>query len=88
MSEEIILTLNNGQKCKILTEGNIENELYRFAVLLDENENETNEYFFFKVINKGEKEIMQLVQDNDKKEQLMILFTSQYTDYAESLGEE
>ena len=86
MSEELIITLNNGQSYKILTEAVVEDKKYCFAVLLTSDEKETEEYLFFEIINRDGKEIMRLVEDEATKEQLLVLFTAQYSQMIENLG--
>ena len=84
--ENIIITLSNGHSYKILKETAIEDKRYCFATLLTEDEQETEEYMFFVIINRDGKEIMKLVEDNSIKEQLLVLLTSQYCQFTETLG--
>ena len=86
MMEDVIITLNNGYSYKILVETSIDDKRYCFAVLLTQDEQETEEYVFFEMITRDGKEIMKLVEDKSTKEQLLVLLTSQYCELAESLG--
>ncbi|MBE6144640.1 MAG: hypothetical protein E7169_03595 [Firmicutes bacterium] len=86
MNEELIITLNNGQSYKILAEGLVEDKKYCFAVLLTNDEKETEEYLFFEMINRDGKEIMKLVDNKETKEQLLVLFTAKYSQMVETLG--
>ena len=86
MMEDLIITLSNGHSYKILKETAIEDKRYCFATLLTEDEQETEEYEFFEMINRDGKEIMKLVENNSTKEQLLVLLTSEYCKVAEELG--
>lgn len=84
--EDVIITLNNGYSYKILVETSVDDKKYCFAVLLTQDEQETEEYVIFEMITKDNKEIMKLVEDKSTKEQLLVLLTSQYCEFAETLG--
>ena len=86
MSEEVILTLSNGKKYKILTETKLEGKKYSFAVILNEDESETEDYCFFEHVVYVDKEKIKLIQDKELQEQLLVLFSAKYCEYAELLG--
>lgn len=86
MSEEVILTLSNGKSYKILTETNLEGKKYSFAAILNEDESETEEYCFFEHIFYEDKERIKLIEDKNIQEQLLVLFSAKYCEYAELLG--
>ena len=86
IEEETILTLNDSLKVKILSELDFENKHYYFCVRLDENEVETENYEFFEHIELDDSEKLIKVTDQSLIEQLIVLFTGEYTEYVDEVN--
>ena len=86
MSETTVITLNNGKKYEILMEAELENKKYCMVSELNESNQETENYLFFEIVIRDNKEVMRLVQDKVLLEQLTVLFTINYSKLADALG--
>ena len=78
MIEELIFTLNDKYNYRMLSNLTFEGKVYCFCVLLDDNDEDTDEYVFFE--KKGKDKLIKVV-DNNLIEQLLVLFTGKYTEF-------
>lgn len=86
LETETILTLNDEITVKILSELEYETRNYYFCVRLDANENETNNYEIFEHLIVENTEKLIKVTDQSLMEQLLVLFTGQYTEYVDEVA--
>lgn len=78
MIEELIFTLNDKYNYRMLSNLTFEGKVYCFCVLLDDKDEDTDEYVFFE--KKGKDKLVKVV-DKSLIEQLLVLFTGKYTEF-------
>lgn len=83
MIEELIFTLNDKYNYRMLSNLTFEGKVYCFCVLLDDKDEDTDEYVFFE--KKGKDKLIKVV-DNSLIEQLLVLFTGKYTEFVYSVS--
>lgn len=86
MSEATIITLNNGKKYEILMESELEDKKYYLTVELNEENEDTENYLFFEVAMRDGQENLRLIKDQAKLEELVVLFSVNYSKLADTLG--
>lgn len=85
MKVDSVITLENDMNCLLLEKVNYENDNYFLSVVLDENEEPSDEYIVLKEIIENNENYVSKVTDEEVLSQLTKLFTKSFYDLVNDL---
>lgn len=88
MTVDSVITLDNDVNCLLLEKVTHENENYFLSVVLNEDEEPSDEYVFFKEIIEDNENYVEAVADANLQAELIKLFTNEVGKLVESLPDE
>lgn len=88
MTVDSVITLDNDVNCLLLEKVTHENENYFLSVVLNEDEEPSDEYVIFKEIIEDNENYVEAVSDANLQAELIKLFTNEVGKLVESLPEE
>lgn len=88
MTVDSVITLDNDVNCLLLEKVTHENENYFLSVVLNEDEEPSDEYVIFKEIIEDNKNYVEAVADANLQAELIKLFTNEVGKLVESLPDE
>lgn len=88
MTVDSVITLDNDVNCLLLEKVTHENENYFLSVVLNEDEEPSDEYVIFKEIIEDNENYVEAVADANLQVELIKLFTNEVGKLVESLPDE
>lgn len=88
MTVDSVITLDNDVNCLLLEKVTHENENYFLSVVLNEDEEPSDEYVIFKEIKEDNENYVEAVADANLQTELIKLFTNEVGKLVESLPDE
>ena len=88
MTVDSVITLDNDVNCLLLEKVTHENENYFLSVVLNEDEEPSDEYVIFKEIIEDNENHVEAVADANLQAELIKLFTNEVGKLVESLPDE
>lgn len=88
MTVDSVITLDNDVNCLLLEKVTHENENYFLSVVLNEDEEPSDEYVIFKEIIEDNENYVEAVADTNLQAELIKLFTNEVGKLVESLPDE
>ena len=88
MTVDSVITLDNDVNCLLLEKVTHENENYFLSVVLNEDEEPSDEYVIFKEIIEDNENYAEAVADANLQAELIKLFTNEVGKLVESLPDE
>ena len=88
MTVDSVITLDNDVNCLLLEKATHENENYFLSVVLNEDEEPSDEYVIFKEIIEDNENYVEAVADANLQTELIKLFTNEVGKLVESLPDE
>ena len=88
MTVDSVITLDNDVNCLLLEKVTHENENYFLSVVLNEDEEPSDEYVIFKEIIEDNENYVEAVADANLQTELIKLFTNEVGKLDESLPDE
>ena len=88
MRVDSVITLNNDVNCLLLDKVTYEKNNYFMAVVLNEEEEPSDEYVIFKEIIENDSKYVEKVEDENILMELLKLFTKSFGDMVSNLPEE
>lgn len=88
MTVDSVITLDNDVNCLLLEKVTHENENYFLSVVLNEDEEPSDEYVIFKEIIEDNENYVEAVADASLQAELIKLFTNEVGKLVESLPDE
>ena len=88
MIVDSVITLENDVNCLLLEKVTHNNDNYFLSVVLDEEEEPSDEYVIFKEINEGGQGFVEKVEDGELLAELVKEFTNSVAKLVENLPEE
>lgn len=85
MKVDSVITLENDMNCLLLEKANYENDNYFLSVILDENEEPSDEYIVLKEIIENNENYVSKVTDENVLAELAKLFTRSFYDMVKGL---
>lgn len=85
MNVDTVITLDNNLNCLLLEKANLENSNYFLSVVLNEEEEPSDEYVIFKEILENGEKYVEKVEDQTLLAELLKQFTSSFKNSVESL---
>ena len=85
MKVDSVITLENDMNCLLLEKANYENDNYFLLVILDENEEPSDEYIVLKEIIENNENYVSKVTDENVLAELAKLFTRSFYDMVKAL---
>ena len=88
MTVDSVITLDNDVNCLLLEKVNFETDNYFLSVVLNEDEEPSDEYVIFKEIIEDNENYVEAVADANHQTELIKLFTNEVGKLVESLPDE
>ena len=88
MTVDSVITLDNDVNCLLLEKVNFETDNYFLSVVLNEDEEPSDEYVIFKEIIENNENYVEAVADANLQTELIKLFTNEVGKLVESLPDE
>ncbi len=88
MIVDSVITLENDVNCLLLEKVNFKNDNYFLSVILDEEEEPSDEYVVFKEINENGESFVEKVEEADLLAELVKEFSSNVAKLVENLPNE
>ena len=88
MTVDSVITLDNDVNCLLLEKVNFETDNYFLSVVLNEDEEPSDEYVIFKEIIEDNENYVEAVADANLQTELIKLFTNEVGKLVESLPDE
>lgn len=88
MRVDSVITLNNDLNCLLLDKVTYDANNYFMAVILNEEEEPSDEYVIFKEIIENDSKYVEKVEDENTLMELLKLFTKSFGDMVNNLPEE
>lgn len=85
MNVDTVITLNNNINCLLLEKANYNDENYFLAVVLDDNEEPSDEYVVLKEIVEDEQNYVMRIVDESILAELIKLFTKSFGEKVQNL---
>ena len=83
-----VITLEDGSNSLILEKVNFEDTDYFMAVVLNEEEEPSDKYICFSVVNENDENFAEIIEDKDLLAQLLPLFTNNVNKFINNLPED
>ncbi len=88
MRADSVITLENDVNCLLLEKAVFEDNNYFMAVVLNEQDEPTDEYMVLKEIIEDNEQYVEKVEDNKVLTELVKLFTTKLDNFVDSLPQE